>query len=150
MAPELLVTLLGLAERQTLLDLRARAEARVVTVAELAAALERKEAGQEPEPGFNAQYTVRLQNYTTVTFAVEQQPVGVCRHVSILTSGASYPSIYLCDLVMQVLGFTQPIETLAQYGLVYMEHTAFGPIPNLIEPVDFAKFVKDSAAQEET
>lgn len=131
----------------TLRALRERAEQNVVPIADLAAAMERDARGEPPGDDLNAAQTVKWSDGLGVTFTVEEQPIGTCRHVSISMKGRECPHIMTVDAVLLVMGFTQSIETLAKHGLVYMERR-YGAV-NLIEPIDFARYIQKSTAREE-
>jgi len=118
----------------TLRTLRERAEQNVVPLADLAAALERDARGDPPEDDLNTAQTVMWSDGLKVTFTVEEQPIGTCRHVSISMKGQALPPIGAVDSILLVMGFTQSIETLAKHGFAYMEHRC-GAV-NLIEPLD--------------
>lgn len=118
---------------EALQHLRLRAETAIIPVAVLRAAAARPEAGGYAPEGQTLDFGL-----LRVTFTVEEQPRGLCRHVSISIEGESRPNINDVDAIKDALGFTQSIEALAVQGLVYMEHGDRHAV-NLIEPVTYGE-----------
>jgi hypothetical protein len=87
--------------------LREKAEANPLTEQDMRAMMERVQAGDfEPHQRLRDQ-TISLPYGYTVTFTVEWQPIGICRHVSMASRPHRMPIPAAMDMMIEHLGFKE-------------------------------------------
>jgi hypothetical protein len=86
--------------------LRTKAEARPYTEQDMRAMMEMLQAGHFEPPQRNIDQTITLPFGYTVTFTIEWQPMGQCRHVSMASPRANrIPIEAAMDMILPALGF---------------------------------------------
>lgn len=112
-----------------LTNLRERAEANPVPL-EMVQALSK---GLEPPKDLNRAQTAEIPVGILVTFSMEVQPKGLCRHLSISVDGEKMPNPVIITAVMEMLGFVGTISKC----MAWIEDCRDGnKAVNVLEPHD--------------
>ncbi len=84
--------------------------AKVIAYAEkhriVLAALEKLKAGVARPLGNNPSLSCQIPMGYRVTFTIEEQPFGWCRHISISVDGTGWPNPVAVEAIMQEFGFS--------------------------------------------
>lgn len=135
------VLVIGPIERvmiQDLVDKAARNVTPLGVVMERAGASTTDDKGtlSGPEPDEAVAHTIEIPDGFRVTYTVEQQPAGPCRHMSVSVKTLSKrrgPSVEAVQTLMREFGFINPLERT----MSWLEDTSFGRMAiNIVEPLD--------------
>lgn len=83
------------------------------------------------------EFTIDIPDGFRVTYTEEQQPMGLCRHLSVSVSGTDrIPNPVAIQMLLSLFGFERP---LGDRQMVYPEKYASGlTAVNVIEPMEMA------------
>lgn len=127
--------MIGARERSEISDLIVKAEKRVTPLADMQRASEYKRKTGDAFNAMNEASTIDLPLGYAVTYTHEEQPGGVCRHISISVDGkpGTGPNHHAVASIMTEFGF----KNAMQDAFTYLDTLRDGRlVVNVIEPID--------------